>query len=302
MRGNLGDLGSECRLAASGVTASVPYTGGNGGSHVGQTVASAGVTGLTATLPAGNFVNGAGSLAYAISGTPAGTGTASFALDIGGQSCMLAATVIQACGAYVAPGEWKHFMCHNLVAANLSADPFTPGWEVSGGYWQWGRKGPAEGIWQFTNMYHYAHGPLGPGTGDTNEAAVIGWSPSSAPNGAWADAVKTQYDPCPEGFRVPAEAEWDGVRANNSQVITGNWSSSSTNYSAGRFFGPDLMLPAAGYRGGDGLLAGRGGAGYYWSSTGSGISDGRYLFFNNAQASGFGNQRTIGYSVRCIAE
>jgi uncharacterized protein (TIGR02145 family) len=71
----------------------VPYTGGNGGTHNGQTVTSTGVTGLTATLPAGTFANGSGSLTYTISGTPASSGTASFALSIGGQTCTLTRTV-----------------------------------------------------------------------------------------------------------------------------------------------------------------------------------------------------------------
>ena len=41
--------------AASGVSSSVPYTGGNGGSYAAQTVTSTGVTGLTATLTAGKI-------------------------------------------------------------------------------------------------------------------------------------------------------------------------------------------------------------------------------------------------------
>ena len=77
----------QVNQAASGVSVSVPYTGGNGGVHDGQTVTSTGVTGLTATLSAGNFASGAGSLTYAITGTPASVGTASFALNIGGQTC-----------------------------------------------------------------------------------------------------------------------------------------------------------------------------------------------------------------------
>jgi large repetitive protein len=76
-------------VAASGVSSSVPYTGGNGNAHSGQTVASTGVTGLTATLAAGSFANGAGNLIYTITGTPGASGTASFALNIGGQSCTL---------------------------------------------------------------------------------------------------------------------------------------------------------------------------------------------------------------------
>lgn len=80
-------------VSASGVSSSVPYTGGNAGPHDGQIVASTGVTGLTATLAAGNFASGAGSLTYNITGTPATSGTASFALSIGGQACTLNRTV-----------------------------------------------------------------------------------------------------------------------------------------------------------------------------------------------------------------
>ncbi|MFN7831281.1 MAG: hypothetical protein ACK5Q2_04760, partial [Bacteroidota bacterium] len=79
--------------AASGVNASVPCTGGNGGAHNGQTVASTGVAGLTATLNPGGFPEGSGSITYTITGTPASDGTASFALNIGGQTCTLDVTV-----------------------------------------------------------------------------------------------------------------------------------------------------------------------------------------------------------------
>jgi hypothetical protein len=79
--------------SANNVNSVIPYTGGNGGAHNGQTVASTGITGLTATLAPGNFASGSGSLTYTITGTPSGTGTASFALNIGGQSCTLNRTV-----------------------------------------------------------------------------------------------------------------------------------------------------------------------------------------------------------------
>jgi hypothetical protein len=73
--------------AASGVSTSVPYTGGNGGNYDAQSVNSTGVTGLTANLSAGTLATGAGSVSYTISGTPSATGTASFAITLGGQSC-----------------------------------------------------------------------------------------------------------------------------------------------------------------------------------------------------------------------
>lgn len=78
---------------ASGVSSVISYTGGDGSAHSGQTVTSTGVTGLTATLAAGNFATGAGSLTYTITGTPSAGGTASFAINIGGQSCTLTRTV-----------------------------------------------------------------------------------------------------------------------------------------------------------------------------------------------------------------
>jgi hypothetical protein len=75
-------------------TATVPYTGGNGGSYsAGSAIASTGVTGLTATLAAGTLSSGDGMLTYNITGTPSGTGTAAFAISFSGQSCSMSVTV-----------------------------------------------------------------------------------------------------------------------------------------------------------------------------------------------------------------
>jgi hypothetical protein len=75
-------------------TAAVPYTGGNGAAYTaGTAISSTGVTGLTATLAAGTLANGAGNIIYNISGTAATSGTASFAITFGGQSCTLSLTV-----------------------------------------------------------------------------------------------------------------------------------------------------------------------------------------------------------------
>jgi len=79
--------------AASGVSSVIAYTGGDGSAHSGQVVTSTGITGLTATLTAGNFATGAGNLTYNITGTPSAGGTASFAINIGGQNCTLTRTV-----------------------------------------------------------------------------------------------------------------------------------------------------------------------------------------------------------------
>ena len=183
-------------------------------------------------------------------------------------------------------------MCYNLGAANTSADPFTPSWEINGGYWQWGSPTQA------------AAGPTGPGSGETNEAAVPGWNSIDIPNGAWLDNIKTANDPCPQGFRVPTKAQWDGVRYNNSSSITGSWFGSATNYSSGRFYGTELMLPTAGSRSfNDGALFYRGDNGYYWSSTESGTVNAWSLAFVLAGSGTFSNYiRRSGFPIRCIAE
>jgi uncharacterized protein (TIGR02145 family) len=278
---------------ASGVSASVPYTGGNGGIHDGQVVSSTGVTGLTATLSAGNFGSGAGSLSYAITGTPASAGTASFVLNIGGHTCTLDVAVAElVCPAKVTATVFKNFMCYNLGAANTSADPITPSWEINGGYWQWGRLAQA------------ATGPTGSDPSQANDGPVSGWNTTNVANGSWADGSKTANDPCPVGYRVPTKAQWDGVIANNTPTSVGSFNTSATNYGAGRKFGNQLMLPAAGYRSGfTGALNDRGNYGYYWSSTEFGNFNAWHLGFGiNIANTSSGLSRFNGTSIRCVAE
>ena len=279
--------------AASGVSASVLYTGGNGGPYSGQTVSSTGITGLTATLSAGSFTSGAGNLSYAITGTPASGGTARFALNIGGQTCTLDVEVssVPVCRAKVTATGYKDFMCYNLGAANTSADPFTPSWEINGGYWQWGVKDQA------------AAGPTGPDISQANDGPVNGWNTTAAPNSSWADGTKTANDPCPPGFRVPTKDHWAGVIANNTSTNVGSFTPSATNYAAGKKFGTQLMLPAAGYRGlDDGALYYRGDFCLYWSSTEYDNIYAWYLLFSSSDAYTINNLRTYGLSVRCVAE
>jgi len=81
-------------LVADGISSTIPYTGGNGGSYSAQAVASTGVIGLTANISAGNFAFGNGSVTINITGTPVGSGIASFAIGIGGRSCTINRSVL----------------------------------------------------------------------------------------------------------------------------------------------------------------------------------------------------------------
>ncbi|CAA7196611.1 hypothetical protein CHRY9293_02691 [Chryseobacterium potabilaquae] len=74
-------------ILASGVTTTVPYTGGHSGTYFSSSFNSTGVTGLVAHLRDGTIVDGNGTLVFDITGTPSAAGTASFNITVGGQSC-----------------------------------------------------------------------------------------------------------------------------------------------------------------------------------------------------------------------
>jgi uncharacterized protein (TIGR02145 family) len=300
---------------ADGVSVIVPYTGGNGGGYIGQTVNSTGVTGYTATLAAGNFVSGDGMLTYTITGTSSTSGTATFALNIGGQTCNLDLSV-RSCSAKVNATDTKIFHCYNLGAYNTRADAFTPSYEIIGNYYQWGRNPDCFGTDgtdapnPCPSPVYGAAGPWGSTENEDNAGAITGWNTINAANTDWTDTptAKGPHDPCPQGFRVPAAFQWDGVILNNGTPVDvvnpgGSWSDSSTNYDTGRMFGNDLFLPALGRRGSStGSLFFRGSGGRYWTSTRSATTRAFLLDFDIGGTGSNFLLRTNAFAVRCIAE
>jgi uncharacterized protein (TIGR02145 family) len=103
--------------------------------------------------------------------------------------------------------------------------------------------------------------------------------------------VNGTNNPCPTGYRLPTEAEWNAERL--------SWGS---NNATGAFASP-LKLPVGGYRSGrDGSHYIVNGYGNFWSSTVDGTYS-RYLVFgssNNATMGSF--SRVTGLSVRCLKD
>jgi hypothetical protein len=130
-----------------------------------------------------------------------------------------------------------------------------------------------------------------PGHGDFITTGSLPYDWRSPQNDNLWQGVIGINNPCPSGYRLPTDAEWEAERT--------SWGS---NDAAGAFASP-LKLPVAGYRSGNyGSLYDVGSYGYYWSSTENDYRS-RYLSFNSGFAlTGNSYSRASGLSVRCIKD
>ena len=289
---------------ASGVSASVPYTAGNGGSCAAQTISSTGVVGLTATLAAGTLANGAGSLTYTITGTPTTSGTASFAITVGGQSCSFTVSVGTAIGQYPAgtvhcagattvvdvtnPTTGKIWMDRNLGATQVATSSTDA--NSYGDLYQWGRR--ADGHQCRTSATTATLSSVDqPANGNfiTNNSGLYDWR--SPQNTFLWQGVNGVNNPCPNTYRLPTDVEF--------QAEYQSW---STQNPAGAFASP-MKWTLAGCRNSNSSLVSVGTNGYYWSSSVSGTttSNSRYLVFGGTPTlNDLG--RAYGFSVRCVKD
>ncbi|OPC30692.1 FISUMP domain-containing protein [Elizabethkingia anophelis] len=205
---------------------------------------------------------------------------------------------LKTCGAYIGsntnPANYKEFMCQNLGATE-GVDPFSPEVGNHGAKYQWGARTGEAGRY------------ISQASDQSNDGDISGWEIYKKPSGSWSDNRKTENDPCPSGYRVPTVSQWQAVINNNNiERVGGSWANDKNNYSTALYFRSSsnirtLMLPVAGDRNSmGGGLSYRGMYGFYWSSSES--SSASYLSFSSGNISTYDDGRTIGLSVRCIAE
>jgi hypothetical protein len=132
------------------------------------------------------------------------------------------------------------------------------------------------------------------------------WHYASRDNTLWGHAsdggIKTIYDPCPSGWRVPvnynmstASSPWNGFTSSNGGTFANGYN-----------WGTNAVYPAAGNRNySSGSLNNVGTYGLYWSaSPNSSTSYGALgLYFGSGTVSvGYNAGRANGISVRCSQE
>ena len=126
--------------------------------------------------------------------------------------------------------------------------------------------------------------------------------------------VKTVYDPCPVGFKMPASNAFTGFTANGQNGGTMNvdgtsdWQTYQNNFGHNFWTSSSktatINFPASGYRSYfDGSLNFVGNFGFYWSAVPNNTDDGCSLYFYSGNVYPLNvNGRACGYAARPVSE
>ena len=282
----------------SGVNSTIPYTGGNGGSFPQQSVNSTGVLGLTATLLADTLENGSGMLTFLITGTPTTSGTAKFTINFLGERCTLSrdvnsmpanpGTVTDASGniyptVVIGTQVW--------MAENLRTEKYRNGTPIPNVTDNISWRNSITGAWSFYNNSSANNSTYG---------KIYNWY-----------AVNDINQICPTGWHVPTDTEWATLTtflgglsvAGGKMKTTGTTNWQSPNATATNSSGFSGLPGGIRSTSGNGLFTNIGTNGYWWSSTIVSVSAWfRNLFYNDGSVVRNSYSRSVGMSVRCIAD
>jgi uncharacterized protein (TIGR02145 family) len=207
-----------------------------------------------------------------------------FSYAVGSVFCASGATTVL---GVTNPSTGKTWMDRNLGASQVATSSTDA--NSYGDLYQWGRGSDGHQCRTSATTATLSSGDQ-PGHGEFILAPSAPNDWRSPQNDNLWQGVNGVNNPCPSGYRLPAEAELDAERL--------SW---STNNAAGAFASP-LKLPMAGQRSRvNGSISLVGSAGYYWSSMVSGTITG-HIFFNSSGASMNTSSQASGRSVRCIKD
>jgi uncharacterized protein (TIGR02145 family) len=289
-------------IVASSVNSIISYTGGNGGKYNVQSIVSTGVTGLTATLSEGIFKNGSGSLTFIISGTPSTTGTASFAISIGGKTCALE-RIVGGYGENITDIEGNTYKTvyigvQHWMAENLKVSMYNDGSDISNGnsppYIAWSSR--TNGAWCYYNNSDLNNPKYG---------KLYNWY-------AVSPTTNGNKNVCPSGWHVPSVNEYilltdylgGSINAGSKmkEIGTTSWSSLNTDATNLSLF---TGIPG-GIRGENGYYESIGDSGFWWLSNESGNPTSHALFFYLNRGSDYAGvldyPKARGFSVRCLKD
>ena len=182
----------------------------------------------------------------------------------------------------------QRWMDRNLDATQVATSYDDPA--AYGGLYQWGREAdghqlPGEGVLTTTTSSSDS-----PGHSDFIITGDPPYDWRIPQNDSLWQGLSGTNNPCPAGFRIPTDAEWEAEMA--------SWSSLDP---VGAFASP-LKLVLGGYHCHYcGNYFDDGSIGYYWSSTVYG-NDARHMQVGIYSTSTAYEHRAYGYSVRCIQD
>ena len=145
------------------------------------------------------------------------------------------------------------------------------------------------------------------------------WSADNTTTGFNDNAVvKTVYDPCPAGFKMPASNAFTGFTSNgqyqsgaaniNANGTADSWDKFSAAYGHNFYTNSSknatIFFPASGFRGNsDGSLIDVGSIGYCWSAVPYDTGNGCYLYFYWSGVNPLSNYyRSCGFAARPLSE
>ena len=145
------------------------------------------------------------------------------------------------------------------------------------------------------------------------------WSADNTTTGFNDNAVvKTVYDPCPVGFKMPASNAFTGFTSNgqygsgaaniNANGTADSWDKFSAAYGHNFYTNSSknatIFFPASGFRNySDGSLGNVGGGGYYWLAVPNGANYGCDLDFSWSYVYSQNNyNRSFGFAARPVSE